>query len=320
MNRFVLRQSLLLFLAAFIWGSAFVAQSVGMDYLGPYSFNAIRMCIGSLVLVPLILIRAYVRKKNFTENSMDPSELAVSRKRTILTGMMCGCCLAAGSILQQVGIQYTTAAKAGFLTAMYIVLVPIASVFLGRKPSYRVWIGVVMSAIGLYLLSIRDGFTLAPGDGAVILCAFAYCIHILLVDHFGTKVDSIQLSSIQFATCSVISAIFMLFSGEQVTWTAVSGATVPLLYTGVLSCGVAFTLQIVGQKGMNPTAASLIMCLESVISAVAGFVILHEVMTNRELAGCIMMFAAIILVQLPVRRQEKSNGSDSGETEYHPEM
>ena len=295
-----LKNSLLLLLAAVIWGIAFVAQSVGMDYVGGFTFNAVRSLIGSAVLVPLILIPG----QKISDNS-EISEAAASttsgiqkRKDLIIGGISCGIYLCLASNFQQFGIKYTTVGKAGFITACYIVIVPIIGLFLGKKCSKFIWAAVAMALIGLYLLCITDGFSIGKGDLLVLVCAFLFSIHILVIDHFSPKADGVKLSCIQFLTCGILSAIpALILEHPQVP--SILAAWQPILYAGVMSCGVAYTLQIIGQKNMNPTVASLILSMESCISVLAGWIILGQQLSAKEILGCVIMFAAIILAQLP---------------------
>ena len=261
MKKEQIKGSLSLFLAAIIWGAAFVAQSVGMDYVGPFTFNCVRTLIGGIVLIPCIafLNRGKIRKKtNFTE-----------KKRLLLGGICCGVALATGSTLQQFGIMYTTVGKAGFITAFYIIIVPILGLFLGKKCGLSVFLG-----------------------------AIAFSIHILVIDYFTQFNDGVKMSCIQFFICGILCFVpMMLFEHPEISMILL--AWKPILYAGVMSCGVAYTLQIVGQKNMNPTVASLILSLESVTSVIAGFLVLHQNLSHRELIGCGLMFIAIVLAQLP---------------------
>lgn len=291
------RNSCLLFLTACIWGSSFVAQSVGMDYIGPYTFNCLRFLIGSLVLLPVIFFSQH-RKKDQKDRSKDRT---LQKKEMLCGGIVCGVVLCIASTLQQIGIIYTTAGKAGFLTAMYIVLVPVLGLFLKRKAGLQLWISVGLALIGLYLLCMKGAFSLNGGDVLLILCAVGFSVHIMVVDYFSPKLDGMILSCIQFLVAGLISGIGMLLS-EQFDWHMILLATKPILYSGVLSCGVGYTLQVIAQKGLNPTVASLLMSLESVFSVIAGFLVLHEVLSGRELLGCVFMFAAVILAQIPVKR------------------
>lgn len=288
------RNTLMLLLTALIWGSAFVAQSVGMDYVGPFTFNGVRSVIGGIFLIFCIwfMDKTGIRKNNKAESKED--------KKVLLTGgISCGVVLFIASNLQQIGIQYTTVGKAGFITALYIVIVPVLGLFLKKKCPATVWISVIIAVIGFYRLSVTDGFSLTRGDLLVLLCAVVFSVHILVIDHFTEKTDGVKMSCIQFIVCGILSCICMfIFEKPQVS--ALVSAWMPLLYAGILSCGVAYTLQIVAQKGYNPTVASLLLSLESVFSVVAGFIVLGQKMTARELSGCILIFAAVILAQLPV--------------------
>ena len=287
-----LRGNLMLLLTALIWGSAFVAQTVGMDHVGPFTFNCVRMFLGALVLLPVIAWREEHNPANRKAHGLPENG---SGRVLAVGGIACGVMLFLGSSLQQCGLQYTTPGKAGFITALYVVLVPIAGLLFGRRPRWWVWLSVVMSAVGLWLLCMNGAEGLSLGDGLVLLCALAFTGHILCADHFSPLVDGVKLSCIQFFTCGVLSFIPMLF--EHPSLGAILSAAVPILYAGVLSSGVAYTLQIVAQKDTDPTVASLILCLESVFAVLAGALVLHQIPTGRELAGCVLMFVAIVLAQ-----------------------
>lgn len=297
MNRYVLRQSLILFMAAAIWGGAFVAQSVGMDYVGPYTFIAARNVVALAVLLPWVVM------KNRSRGKGDGQPRKKRNRKLLLSGgTCCGICLFAASALQQIGIKYTTVGKAGFITAMYIVLVPVFGIFLKKKTGVRVWIAVAVALAGLYLLCMTKGdFYLQKGDLYILGCAAVFAVHILVVDHFSPLVDGVELSCVQFAVNAVLGTVIM-FLVEQPDMADLLAAWLPVLYAGALSSGVGYTFQIIGQKGMNPTAASLILSLESVISVLAGWLLLRQTLTVRELAGCALAFAAIILVQLPAKK------------------
>lgn len=283
----------ILLLTAIIWGFAFVAQSVGMDYVGPFTFNCIRFFIGGLVLIPCI---AALKKWNGQEENRNKKELIT--KTEWIGGCFCGIALAVASCLQQIGIMHTTVGKAGFITACYILLVPILGLFFHKKCSFLVWIGVVLAVIGLYFLCINENLTIGRGDIFVFLCAIVFSIHILVIDHFSPKVDGVKMSCIQFFVSGGICLVPMILL-EQPHLMQLLAAWKPILYAGVLSCGVAYTLQIIGQKDMNPTVASLILSLESVMSVLAGILILRQMPTVREAVGCVLMFIAILLAQLP---------------------
>ena len=288
--------NLLLALTALIWGSAFVAQSVGMDYIGPFTFNSIRSFMGGIVLLPVIFIMKRQRRKN---GQGEPS--SGDRKTLIIGGICCGIALAAASSLQQIGIVYTSAGKAGFITALYILIVPIMGHFLGRRAGLKVWIGVALAVAGMYFLCITDGFSISKGDFLVFLCAIVFSVHILVIDHFAPKVDGVALSCIQFFVCGILCAVPM-FVQEQPRISEILAAWIPLAYAGVLSCGVAYTLQVIAQKNTDPTVASLLLSLESVFSVLTGWVILGERLSGRELFGCALVFAAVLLAQIPGKK------------------
>ena len=281
--------NLMLILTALIWGSSFVAQSVGMDYIGPFTFNAIRCIIGGIVLIPIILIMGKVKKESKNKNN---------NTQLILGGILCGIALFTGSTLQQFGISFTSVGKAGFITALYIVLVPILGIFFKKKVSLKIWLSVLISMIGLYLLCITENFSIGKGDLLVLFCAFFFAIHILLIDYFSPKVNGVKMSCIQFFVAGIISVLPMAFF-ENPTINSILSAWAPILYAGVLSCGVAYTLQIVAQKNTDPTVASLLLSLESVFAVISGWFILSESLSFKELTGCALVFIAIILAQLP---------------------
>ncbi|MEQ2421632.1 DMT family transporter [Megasphaera sp. CLA-AA-H81] len=289
--------TILLLITALIWGAAFVAQSVGMDYIGPFTFSAARDVIAIIVLIPVILLFA----DKGTDGTYPPILQQLKPDRiTLIGGAWCGLVLGAADTLQQVGISMTTAGKAGFITALYIILVPFMGHFMGRKVPRIIVICVALAIAGFYLLCINGDFQVSFGDFLVLCCAVFFALHILVIDHFLLKkANSIKLSWVQFATAFLFSGtLTVLF--EQPDWSALWAAKWPLLYAGGLSSGVAYTLQIVGQKYTEPTTATLIMSLESVFAALAGWLILGEVMTAKELTGCILVFAAVILAQIPL--------------------
>ncbi len=306
MNKYTLRQSMLLLLTAAIWGVAFVAQSVGMDYVGPFTFNAVRSLLGGIVLIPCIVLLKRINagsKDTAGVAECESGDPAGQRKVLLTGGVACGVLLCIASNLQQFGIMYTSVGKSGFITAMYIVLVPVLGIFLKKKAGIKIWCSVAIAVGGLYLLCMTDsGFSIQKGDLLLLLGAVIFSFHILTIDYFSPKVDGVKMSCIQFFTCGILSMVGM-FLFEQPQIGAIFQAWMPIVYAGVLSCGVAYTLQIVGQKGMNPTVASLILSMESVISVIAGWLILHQKLSGRELLGCVLMFAAIILVQLPERKR-----------------
>lgn len=288
-----LKNGLLLLLTATIWGVAFVAQSVGMDYMGPMTFNCVRCLMGGLVLLPLIWL--FDRKKKQGAASPVPE----NRKMLITGGICCGLLLCAASNFQQFGIQYTTVGKAGFITACYIILVPVFGLFAGKKCSPAIAGAVALSVAGLYLLCMTGGAGgINKGDVLVMICAFLFALHIMVIDHFSPMVDGVKMSCIQFFVSGAISGVGMLLFEEPVI-SQLLEAWLPLAYAGIFSCGVAYTLQILGQAGADPTIASLILSLESSISVLAGWVILGQKLSVREIAGCVLMFSAIVLAQIP---------------------
>ena len=284
--------SLMLLLAAMIWGSAFVAQSMGMDHIGPFTFQAVRSFMGSVALLPVIFLFEKQRKNRPGEDQ----EAHFQTRDLLLGGVLCGLVLFVAINLQQFGLLYTTPGKAGFLTAMYILIVPIYGLFLGHKPQMSLWVSVLIAALGLYLLSVTEEFTVSPGDILLILCAFAFAGQIMLIDRFVEKANGIKLCSLQFFVCGLLS-LGAMFIFEQPDIVSIKNAIGPLLYAGVLSSGVAYTLQILAQKTTPPALASLLMSLESVFAVLAGIIVLGQVPSIRELLGCALMFAAILVAQ-----------------------
>lgn len=283
--------NVLLLLTAMIWGSALVAQSVSMDLIGPFTFQCMRSTLGALVLLPVIGL--FSRRRD--------QSVATGRDRKLLWtgGLICGCVFFVASGLQQIGLCYTSAGKAGFITALYIVLVPCIGIFFHRKVGWNVWVGVLLALGGLYLLCVTEALSVGTGDILVFVSSFAFAVHILVIDHFSPRTDGVKLSCIQFATNAVLSGIAMLLF-EQPSVTAIAACWLPICYTGILSCGLAYTLQIIGQKYTDPTVASLLLSLESVFSVLFGWLLLQEGLSGRELFGCALMFAAIVLAQVPV--------------------
>lgn len=292
-----MKSSLLLLLAAFIWGVAFVAQSVGNEYVGCFTFNGVRSLIGSFVLLPVIYFMDRKKKKELGEEEF--SEQKKDKKTLLLGGLCCGILLCIASNFQQFGISFTTVGKAGFITALYIVIVPVFGIFMKKRVSIRVWAGVLLAAMGLYMLCMTsESFSVSRGDFLVLICACVFSLHILTIDYFSPKVDGVRMSCIQFFVCGIIS-MAIAFAVETPELGGILTGWLPILYAGVLSCGVAYTLQIVGQRDMDPTVASLILSLESVFSVLAGWILLNQTLTVREFSGCFLMFFAIILAQLP---------------------
>ncbi len=303
------RNSLLLLLTAFIWGTAFVAQSVGMDYMGAFTFNGTRSLIGGAVLIPCIFL---LRRFRAGKPGGGSSGGLFARNKTLVTGgICCGLALFVASNLQQFGLKQTPAGKAGFITALYIVLVPVFGLFLKRKTGKLVWIGMCFAVAGLYFLCINEKLTIGGSDLLVLACAVVFAVHILVIDHFAPLVDGVAMSCIQFFVCGILSTICALLF-EEVHFQALMDCAGPLLYAGVMSCGVAYTLQIVGQANLNPTVASMLMSLESVFSVLAGLVVLHQMLSGREILGCVLMFVAVVLAQLPEPKRKSADSDEAG--------
>ncbi len=290
-NKGAIRSNIMLIITALIWGSAFVAQYIGSSTLEPFSFNSVRMLIGGIVLLPVILLSDKLGISH-------PPQSAKDKRDLLLGGVLCGVVLCAASNLQQFGIGETTAGKAGFITAMYIVLVPLISLFLGQKSGLTLWISVAVAAVGLYLLCVKENFTVNHGDFLIMLCAVCYAFHILLISHFSSRVDGVRMSCIQFWVAGIVGLPGM-FLFETPTFAAIFDCRWALLYAGVLSCGVGYTLQILAQRDADPTVASLLMSLESVFSVLSGWIVLGDVLSPKEAIGCVLIFAAVILAQLP---------------------
>ena len=300
MQKKQLVSGLMLALTALIWGSAFVAQSVGMDYVGPFTFNASRSYLAGLALLPVIRM---MDRRAAAQGLPTGKPVSEKDKKLLLRGgVLCGLMLSLASALQQAGIQYTTVGKAGFITAMYIVIVPVLGfLFLHQKPGVQVWAGVVIAVAGMYLLCMTGGdLSLGRGDVLLILSSLGFSLHILVIDRYSPLVDGVRMSCLQFFVVAVTSTVLALLF-EQPSLSGILSAWLPVLYAGIMSSGVGYTFQIVAQKNVQPTIASLILSLESVFSVLAGWVLLHEALSVRELCGCGLMFLAILLAQLPSR-------------------
>lgn len=299
------RNSFLLLLTALVWGVAFVAQRQGGASAGPYTFNCIRSFLGGFVLLPVI---PFLDKVTGNQKQMT----AQDKRRLSLGGALCGLILFVASTFQQMGMYYgTTAGKAGFLTACYILLVPVLGIFFGKKCGWNVWVSIPVAVVGLYFLCLTGGFSFQFGDSLVLLCAVCFSVHIMVVDHFSPLVDGVRMACIQFFVCGAwgmfpMVAVEIPQMGPTV-WLQSLGSIdvwIPILYAGIMSCGVGYTLQIVGQNGINPAIASLLMSLESVFSVLAGMLLLQETMSGREILGCVLVFAAVIFAQLNFGKQK----------------
>ena len=298
-----MRQVVFPILAAFIWGTAFVAQDLCADSIGTFAFNATRYFIAVLALLVVILISDKLKKNKPT---LTAQEKKAANKQLWLGGLCCGAALAIASNFQQAGlVAGTDAGKAGFITALYVVLVPVFGLFFKRKVSFPTWIAVVLSVVALYLLCIKGDFSLAPGDLLILVCAVCFAVHILVIDHFTAYCDGVKLSCLQFLFAGIISTICM-FIFEDVDFAAILSCALPLLYVGIFSCGVGYTLQILAQKDSNPTVVTILLSLESVFAVIAGAIILKQQMTVREYIGCAIMFAAVILAQIQFPTRQKA--------------
>lgn len=289
-NKF--RGTLSLLIATVIWGSAFIAQSVGMDYIGPFTFQTMR----SVLAVPFLIIIIFLIERspvNTIQKWLDP--------KLWKAGLPCGIALFIAAGLQQLGIVHTSAGKAGFITAMYIVLVPILGIFLRKKPPFTAWISVALAVVGLYLLSCVGVTQVNIGDLYLLGCALGYAVQITLVDQLGSEVDGLRLNCVQSLFCGIFSGAVMLVT-EEPNLGNIIACWIPLVYAGIFSLGIAFSLQIIGQKHLDPTPAALIMSLESVFAVLFGWLLLHERLSNAELWGCALVFGAVILSQIPIKK------------------
>ena len=295
--------NLLLILTAIIWGTAFVSQRVGMESIEPMTFNAARYGLGTVAVSLVALISS--AKKRSLPDPRTPDERKKVQRCTLFGGLGCGFFLAVGGFFQQAGLVYSTAGKAGFITAQYMLLVPIANFLLFKKKNtLQVWLAVLIGVVGMYLLCVTEDFGLAYSDLLLLMCAFMFCGHIICCDHFVEHADPVWMSAIQFAVATAMSTV-AAFIAEDPSWDKLLSAAIPILYCGLISGGIGYTLQIVAQKMTDPAIASLLMSLESVFAVIAGALFLQERMSARELAGCAVMFAAIVLVQIPMPARKK---------------
>lgn len=302
-----MRGNLLLLLAAFIWGLSFVAQSEGMKYIGPFAFIGIRSMLAGISLLVFLGLRSVCSgKKGKRENEAVTQEGKAKERRTLfLGGGLCGVILFAATMLQQLGIVHNSGepGKAGFITALYLIMVPLAGIFLRKRIGVKIWIAVVLAVCGMYLLCITEGLSMTTGDLLLLGCAVVFTMHILVIDYFSPKTDGVVLSCIQFLLCGVFGMTGM-FLTESISLSHVLSAWLPLVFSGVFSGGVAYTLQIVAQKDTEPTVASLLMSLESVFAVFGEWLVLGQFLSGREFAGCGLMFIGILLTQLPEKRRK----------------
>ncbi len=297
------RQIVFPLLTALIWGTAFVAQDICADSMSSMTFNASRFFIAFLALLVIVVIFDRLKKDR---PAVTPVQKKANNKSLLLGGFCCGTALALAAYLQQAGMEYgTDAGKAGFITALYIVLVPIFGLFLKKKVSLPVWISVGLAVAALYLLCIKNGFTMESGDLLMLLCSAGFAAHILIIDHFTQFVDGMKLSCLQFLVAAIWSAIGMLIL-ETPTWASIVSCALPILYVGIFSSGVGYTLQILAQKDSNPTVVTLLLSMESVFAVIAGAVLLHQQMSFREYFGCVLMLIAVILAQIPFPDKKKA--------------
>lgn len=289
-----LKNPMMLLLAAIIWGCAFVAQSAGTEYVGPWTFNCLRSIIGGLTL---LFLMPFLDKVRSVEKNTKIT------KQLLLAGILCGVILATASMFQQLGIMQTTTGKAGFITALYVILVPILGLLIGHHTKLIVWLAALLALVGFYFLSFTDSsLTLQSGDIYLLVCAVLFAIHILVIDHFSL-LDGVRLSCIQFFTAGVVCMVGM-FLFETPNINDILSAAVPILYAGCLSSGAGYTLQILGQKDVDPSIACMILSLESVFAAIAGFFLLQQQMSSREIFGCTLIFVAVILAQIPTKKKQ----------------
>ncbi len=290
-----LKGNLILLFTAIIWGSGFVCQSIGMEHIGANTFMGLRTLLGAVVLLPLVF---------FGSGKEKDKKKSDDEKTLIKGGIVCGTILCIASTVQTIGIKYTTAANSGFITAMYIIFVPFLGLFLKKKVGMRTYIGAFLALVGLYMLSVAGtDFKLNKGDLLTLLCAVMFSFHIMAVDYFSPKTDGVKLSCIQFFVCGIINVILM-FIIEKPSISVIKECWVAIVYSGIFSCGIGYTCQILGQKYTDPAPAAIIMSMESVFAAIGGFLILHETLGIVKIIGCVIMFAAIVIVQLPKKSKE----------------
>ncbi len=295
-----LTSNLLLMLTAIIWGFAFVAQRAGMEHVGPFTFNGIRFLLGCVTLLPLL----YFQGKTVNRKGLAGGKWS---RDDVTGGLLAGLVMFMAVSWQQFGIVHTTAGKAGFITGLYVILVPVVGIFIRQKTSANVWAGAVVAAIGLYFLSITENFTIAMGDSLVLISALFFTFHILIIGKFSARANIIRLSVLQFFVCAVLSLV-AAFATETIEISGVFDATVPILYGGIFSVGIAYTLQVAGQKHAHPSAASIILSLESLFAVIGGWLILNEQMSVRNLIGCALMLTGMILAQIRFRKSESQVG------------
>ena len=302
--------NIMLTITAFIWGISFVFQRKGMEYIEPLTFAASRLVLAALAVMIVAFIMDMRERKHPAGPVRTEAEAESYKKNTVMGGVLAGLCLTGAGAFQQMGVVYTTAGKAGFITALYMILVPVINfLFFKKKNTWLVWLGVVVGVVGLYLLCMTDkSFSVTKGDGLILICSVFFALHILVCDHFAPLGNPVKISAIQFITACLCTWVLAIL-WEDPTWAKIVSAAVPIAYCGVMSGGVAYTLQILAQRDTDPTVAALILSLESVFAVIGGAIMLHERMSPRELIGCLVMFIAIILVQIPLpeKKTKKDN-------------
>lgn len=305
MEKKTLRSDIMLLLTSAIWGFAFVAQLKGMEYIGPYLYNGIRFAIGSISLLPLIY---FLNKRNGVKEKKRP----LQGKEIFFAGLLSGTVLFLGASLQQVGLQFTTAGKAGFITGLYVILVPLIGILLKHKTGIPTWIGALLAAIGLYLISVKGGFLIGKGDLLIMACSLFFALHVLTIDHFSKRVEPVTLASIQFAWCALFSMIIAIVR-EPILLDSILQGMVPILYGGLGSVGTAYTLQVIAQKDAPPAHSAIIMSLESVFALIGGILFLSEGMTGRGLIGCSLMLLGMLASQWDVIFKNSSRNAEKRE-------
>ncbi|SFB27200.1 EamA-like transporter family protein [Acetitomaculum ruminis DSM 5522] len=297
-----IKGSLLLLTTAIIWGLAFVAQSKGMDYIGPFTYNMARHFIAFFVMIPIVV---FFRKKSLKDNPKNKEEIAIMNKNSLMGGVFCGIVLGFAGAFQQIGLTMTTAGKTGFISALYIVIVPILGIFLKKPLQKSIVFCLFLAITGFYLLCVKEGFDISPGDVLCLFCAIGFSFHILIVDHYSLKsLDGVLMSCVQFLIAGIISAI-LTFIFENPSISSIWDAKLTILYAAILSSCLGYTFQIIGQGFTPPAIATLIMSLESVFAALFGAIFLKESLSPKELAGCVLVFVAVILAQLPLPKAKK---------------
>ena len=290
----------MLLLTGLIWGVAFVAQSEGMNYVGAFTFNCCRFMIGGVMLIPCIF---FLRSIGAGENGhVSRGQRQQQRHMAIIGGICCGLVICVASTLQQIGIGHTTVGKAGFITTLYIVIVPLFGLIVHKTVTKLQWLSVFIAAVGMYFICITENFSVNYGDMIILACACFFALHIITIERFSVLVDGVRMSLLQFAVCGILS-LPAIFFYETPSWKALDQAWLPILYAGIMSCGIAYTLQILGQKYVNVILASIILSMESVFSVFAGWLLLGEQLSLREIGGCVLVFAAILLAQMPPKQQ-----------------